>query len=609
MRGRFSICLLLLLVAVMAGPVSAAPRVPADTAEWHEKRHGRLTAGEDPRAARAELVFTRVLAAADRAPGRPPRLLLLKKGSGQLASAIPDGTVLISQEALAICCDRVPQVKGDARLAFLMAHELAHLAKNDFWHADAIGEMRGFIAAGGAALQAVSEYIRQSSDQEGAPQGGNVAKSKELQADAYGIIYMTMAGYDPHAVIDSDGTNFVEEFVARVTGTKDAEDAEHPSPAKRAAFLKTRLAAVADEVELFRIGVRYFQQGRHAEALPYFERFMARFPGREVFNNLGLAWYQLALDRLSRCDSSLAFRFRLPTVLDTETRARTTRGRGEAEACLQDGEFRREISEAVKFFELARAKDPSYLPARVNLASALLMAGSAAPALAMADEALKAAPGNPDAVAIRALALYRVGSEAGLDASGTALALLAPLAAGPSPRADALYNMAAIERERERFSVERSHLEAFLKIESNGPHAVLAAERLGRKEPPSAADTPRLLSLKPPIPTGDLHDAAGRMLRAMTRTELVVGAEKITVYRSTGTFALVFDDNGQEVVGMVESTPAAVVTVEAFRSAHGPPRRLITSPGGETLVYRDLSADVASGQIRTLVFFAPKQGI
>ncbi len=597
---------ILLFGICLATPVTAAPLAPSDTADWHEKRHGRLTAREEPLVTRVDQVFARVVSAVDSASSRSFRLLLIKMGSGQLAAAIPDGTVLLTHEALKICYQNVPLEKGDARLAFLLGHELAHHVKNDFWQASAVESMREFVSAGGDALQQVSDYIKQASDMGNTPQAGNVAKSKELQADAYGIVYMAMAGYDPHFVVDVTSTNFIEEFVSRATGKHDFEDSEHPSPEKRAAFLRTQLAAVADEVDLFRIGVRYYQQGRYDEARPFFERFMSRFPSREIFNNLGLTWYQLALERLAKCDTGAAFRFKLPTLLDTETRAFATRGESRASVCLNNADYRREIGEAVKYLELSRAKDPFYLPSRINLVSALLMSGSATAALAAADDALKVTPGSLDVMAIRAVALYQAATEMGLEAADRALTLLSPLSSNDSPRSDVLYNMGTIALERKLTVAARSNLEAFLTVEKTGPYADLAAQKLG-KPVPSGIKAPHPSLQKSPVPTGDLQSATFKALQVMTKRKLMVGADRVTIYRDVSSMVLVVDDNGQDVVDVVESVLLAPMPLATFQSANGLPRRVIVTPSGETLVYNNVSADVLFGQIRTLVFFAPKR--
>lgn len=593
------------LLAIAAVPLYAAPQVEKDTAAWWERNIGRLTHKDEPLAGRFESVVARVSAAADSNAARPPKVLLLKRGSGQWAAALPDGTVLISQEALVICYQGVAPEKGDSRLAFLIGHELAHQAKNDFWQADAIESMKGFVSKNPKALQVVSDYIRETSDLENSPQSEKVAKAKELQADAYGIVYMTMAGYDPHAVVDRDGTNFVEEFVSRVIGkkdVKDVEDAAHPSPAKRAEFLRTQLAAVANELELFRVGVRYYQQGRYKEAIPYFERFRQQFPSREVFNNLGLAHYQLALEQLAGCDPSLAYQYKLPALLDTETLAAATRG-GERGSCLQNQDFLYEIGEAVKNLELARAKDPRYLPARINQASALLIAGNPSSAKAIANEALRLAPQNPDAQTVQAIALYRAAAEDGLDGSARALSTLIPLAKAAHP--DAQYNLAVILAEKGRTAEAKQQFSAFLKLEKSGPYATIAAKQLGQTPPVAVAKAKRL-GLVSPIPTGDKLSVADKALKPMSKREMIVANERVTIYSAKDAFALVLDDNGQEVVDLVESTKPATQSADTFRKKNGMPQKIIQTLSGQTLIYPNVSVDVAGGMVRSVVFFAPR---
>lgn len=601
---------LVITVLSTLGPIPAwaAPQTSKDSAVWWEKNHGRLTAVDEPLVTRAEAVFSRMVAAADSASARSPRLLVLKENRDPWAAAIPDGTVLLSRGALAICYRGVPPEKGDARLAFILGHELSHQAKDDFWHATAMESIKEFSASGGKPLAVVSSYIEGTSDLGATARAKEVAKVKELQADGYGIVYMTMAGYDPRLIVDKDGTNFIEEFVSQVTGKAAYEDAEHPTAAQRADFLRTQLAAVADEVELFRVGVRYYQQGRYAEAIPYFDRFRVRFPSREVFNNLGLSWYQVALERLSQCDPTVAFHYKLPVLLDTDTlAAAVTRGKGEkSSVCMQDADFIRYIGEAITALERAQAKDVRYLPARINLASAYLLAGRPVKALAAAEDALAIDPGNGDARIVQAAALYRTAAVNGLDAADKALALMLPLASGTAPRSGARYNMAAIERERGQHTRANAHSEAFLKLETVGPYAELAAQSLGRasSNPAPAAKRP---TLKPPVPTGDVQAATEKSLKKMTRREMVVGGERVAIYRSSGAIALVVDDHGQEVVDLVESVPSQPISAAAFRKTNGQPRKVVTTPAGETLVYEGLSVDVAAGQIRTMTFFAPKQ--
>lgn len=596
-------------MATLALPTGlfAAPPSARESAGWWEKEHGRLSAAAEPLVGRAEAVFRRVLAAADSSSARIPRLLVLKVNGDPWAAAIPDGTILLSRGALAICYRGVTPEKGDARLAFILGHELAHQAKDDFWHLRMLGALKVAGAASDRGeLQAVASYIEDSSDLGSTMRAREVAKVKELQADGYGIVYMTMAGYDPRAVLDHEGGNFIEEFVSQVTGKAAYEDARHPSAPQRAAFLRRQLAEVADEAELFLIGVRYYQQGRYDEAIAFFDRFRVRFPSREVFNNLGLSWYRLAVAALAGCYPERAFRYRLPALLDLDSLASLTRGGDEA--CSEDREFPTALGFSIRYLELACGKDPRYLPARLNLASALILAGEPTRALAAAEEVLRLSPDAPEGIMLRAVALYELGKNNGLDASGKALSLLTPLSESAPARGDLLYNLAAIEREVPGDRGFRSHLEEFLRLEKSGPYALRAARLLGTPLPsaPVAGGRP---GLKPPIPLGDVQAATEKALLAMGKREMVVGSERISVYRGREELVLARDDGGQELVELVEAKQSVPLPVDPFRKSYGPPRRSVPTPAGETLIYDGLSAEVVNGQVRTLIFFAPKEGM
>ena len=63
-----------------------------------------------------------------------PRLFITKTNpwNVSLPIAIPDGWIILSKGALDISY-RDP-AKGDDRMAFVLAHEIAHQLKDDFWH-------------------------------------------------------------------------------------------------------------------------------------------------------------------------------------------------------------------------------------------------------------------------------------------------------------------------------------------------------------------------------------------------------------------------------------------------------------------------------------------
>src|SRR5262249_44155522 len=232
-------------------------------------------------------------------------------------------------------------------------------------------------------------------------EGPREIKAKELEADSYGVAYMTMAGYGPAAVLRSRGS-FLEEWGAQVAA-ETAEYSTHPQPKERVAFLRTQLDAVVDEPDFFRIGVRLYQLGRFDDAILFLEKFRDRFPGREVFNDLALGHYQLAIRSLADCGVDAVLRFKLPTRLEPDTLAKRIPSRGDSD-CLRAPAFRRHVDEAIRYLDHATGMDPSDVPARINLASALILTAEYARALSAAEDALKIAPNDPGALNTKAVA-------------------------------------------------------------------------------------------------------------------------------------------------------------------------------------------------------------
>ncbi|MGE3539090.1 MAG: hypothetical protein AB7N91_16865 [Candidatus Tectimicrobiota bacterium] len=100
---------------------------------WWQAHYPELTAQDDARVTKIHAIFARLRHAAGTRPGVEPRLYITRDAAlTGPAVSLPDGSIILSKQALDICY-RVPQ-HGDDRLAFVLAHELAHQLKDDFWH-------------------------------------------------------------------------------------------------------------------------------------------------------------------------------------------------------------------------------------------------------------------------------------------------------------------------------------------------------------------------------------------------------------------------------------------------------------------------------------------
>jgi tetratricopeptide (TPR) repeat protein len=373
-----------LLVAAWAGAAAAAEPNPRERIDFWQRNFTAVEAESDPLVARAQQIFTRLVRIAGRRPGVEPRLHVVREDPvGSLAISIPDGWVVLSRRVIEFCY-RAPQL-GDSRLAFVLAHEIAHHLEDDFWH------MKFF--------QAIEIYQKQSGDQQLLGEVRRIAAltdkvlAKELRADELAISYIAMAGFDPRAVVGDAGSgDFFQEWIAMLDPARlgPQEAGTHPEPSQRAATVKARLRQVAEQAELFNLGLLFYQAGDYARAILAFDEFRRYFPGREVHHNLGAAHHQLAL-RYGRplADKRGEPLFKLSVSVDPLSRAYgATRSPRESPSRA----FERHIDAAIERYQTAISQDPAYLPAYRNLGAAYVAKGEAYKAIAILQDGLKLAP-------------------------------------------------------------------------------------------------------------------------------------------------------------------------------------------------------------------------
>jgi len=318
----------------------------------------------------AHVVFEQVLDAAGRRPGVFPRLLVIRTGfkSTPMALAVPDGGIVLSYRALKVCFT-TPSL-GQDRLAFVLGHEIAHQLKDDFWHLrffEAVDSARQDRAGRDSTVLHEIRSIAEMTDE---------VVAKELQADEHAIVYMAIAGYDAGAVL-SDDDNFFSVWrrsVDAVGSTDRSGDGSHPTMEQRIETVRVRLGQVIEQLDLFYLGLDFYACGQFDRALTCFEQFERFFPSREVLHNiaachhqLGLAFGHLAGIDMSRHD------FLLPLTVAASTRADHLRSDSPPDSSSLTARHKTQISRAVELYLEVIARDPSFIPAYVNAASALLL--------------------------------------------------------------------------------------------------------------------------------------------------------------------------------------------------------------------------------------------
>jgi len=580
----------LFLAALLTGSAVAQDR--RDYAAFYVGRYGEVAAIDDPRVARAEAVFQRVLAAADKKANRFPRLVMLQSGGEPWALSLPDGSVLVTQGALRICYEGAEAGVGDARIAFVFGHELAHLAKDDFWHRPAFAAVRRHLGADDELGR-----LRESASD---------LRQKELQADSYGVVSMAMAGYDPGVVLSDGDGGFFEHWAAEVLGPTRRRDRDptHHTPRERADFLRAQLQRVVDHLVYFRFGVRLYQIGSYEDALALFSEYRKEFPGREVFNNIGLTHYQLALESLAACDPAAARAFRPALSVDLQTTEAVAGLRGPSaegiggDPCREAREgIREELGHAVRNLQFAADRDPAYLPARLNLSAALILLGRHSEALGVLDQALAAHPGDPAARINKAVAFHLFGKANAVAAGDRALELLGEAEAAPAFRAQAIYNRAAVLQDLGRAGEARAAWQRYLQVEPLGAYAAGVRERLSEPPPPPMRRTAGGPSA--PVVPGVATATADRALAGLETHSFTLGTLSGAVARRPGLRVLVLGSR----VEMVEEDLPRPRDAEELRREYGEPERTLVTAQGRTWVFGTFAADVVDGMVRRLVHF------
>jgi tetratricopeptide (TPR) repeat protein len=377
-------------------------------------------------------------------------------------------------------------------------------------------------------------------------------------------------------------------------------------PDQRVALLRSHLTSVAEELDVFHFGVRLLQLGRYADALVLLERFRARFAGREVLNDVGLAHLQIALGFLGGCDPAQYLRFKLPLVVDPQTRASATvpvdsvpllRAPGAASLnCAASARFVGPWTEAERSLRLARDADPSYVPAYENLTTALLVAGQGTKALTEINTARELDPGNRALTLQRGVALYLMGKENGVDATDQAVAWLRDLEATNPNSSDVVYDIARILTERSRAANATQAWRRFLALEPRGAFAVEAARNLPDPPSPAAEDAVPALRRLPtsPVPLGG---AVASIITPKTTVQtLREGSFRGSILRKDGIRALAIDDVVEVVDVKTQSTASPL-------DVYGVPLRTESGLGGDLHFYPGLMVEWSAGRPRTEVFF------
>ncbi len=488
--ARGSITFILgLAVALLFSPAGAMAQEPDDPrarASFYIDTYGAVDSGKSPLARRAYEIFERVHQVAEDPIGVTPALKVIDSDGRPWAIALPDGHIILSRAALEICYQDVDQDTGDARLAFVLGHELSHLTANDFWHRRIYLSLSGMQNS--SSLEQISGLIRSSAGVSADGDWRKTVRNKELRADEVGFTYASLAGFRTDSIFSGKhgGKDFLDHWV---TQTRSMGGELHFSPKERSEFLRNRFRAIISKVEYFMSGVRLAHFGRYEDAAYFFEEFRNAFPAHEVLNNLGYINLQLARKHMP---ASIRYRFWMPLLMDDVP---SIAGRNRSLGDTLPPHARRYLQRAVGYLEKAVNAHSTHVTSRLNLTTAYIYGGDYHKARAVIEEARALAPDSKRVSELRALVLY--GQEKEIDMWPVATRLLKEIA---PPNPSTLYNLARLHEERGRHDAARRYWKQLLSQDLPLPQGYL---RIACEEIPDPAicdaTAPHPASTLPPL--------------------------------------------------------------------------------------------------------------
>jgi tetratricopeptide (TPR) repeat protein len=297
------------------------------------------------------------------------------------AFSVPDGSIYITQGLLQFVRDNFPKEPIDVNnniLSFVLVHELHHI-----------------VARHATIQQVVEATLPRIDDREKVYFGLKFQRQQEFEADQNGVLYMFKAGYDPGASL-----RFLETYGK---GREVTPEKDHPTYQARIHYLEEYWTnEVKFAYDAFQAGVNSYNEAERLEsqnnlrskelydkAQQQFEQFLKIFDNtKQALNNLGLAYYKLALTETNprmtdwrlvlALDPQLAFQFQRLHEHDI-TRGPRPDGKRYDEYYLE---------QAILNFKEALRIDPNYTKALLNLSSAQILFGKYADAQATLEQLL-----------------------------------------------------------------------------------------------------------------------------------------------------------------------------------------------------------------------------
>jgi len=229
---------------------------------------------------------------------------------------------------------------ADAAVAFLLGHELTHWYEKHAWRRDFISGFADLEVK--SKLGSIDDKI-----------------ANETEADCLGGFLAYSAGYG----LFDKGADLIQKLYTEY-GMKENVDGYPSLTDRKNLSLRTaeKMEALVDAYEMANM---LLAVGLCGEALEYYRYILMRYQSREIYNNVGVTAFLLAMNEFRPEDPRVKYRY--PIQLDLESSG----AKGSGAGSMRDSMLR----QAIQHFEAAISMDPNYTPAYLNKACAYALLG------------------------------------------------------------------------------------------------------------------------------------------------------------------------------------------------------------------------------------------
>ena len=249
--------------------------------------YNSITMSEFPELSRVKDIHRKLTGTIGSNKAQRSELFVIDTVGHPWAVALSDNSIVMTKGAIDRMYKDSNMELGDARVAFVLGHELSHLDTDDLFH------HRAFVAN---------------------HSGRQLKKSKsrmeeELRADLKGYTYATIAGYRTDLLIGGE-TDFFRTWLSQIAGT---ENSTHPDIETRRQFLEKGFNHILKSVPYYKYATALAHFGHYKDSQLLLEDHLNQVETQEAYNNLGYVHIQRARALMP---PDIAYRYWIPTLLE-----------------------------------------------------------------------------------------------------------------------------------------------------------------------------------------------------------------------------------------------------------------------------------------------------